>query len=220
MLAVELVRSGEAANLMKGSLHTDELLRAVLHRRRRVADRTAAEPLLPPRRSDLRAADHPHGCRHQHQPRPQDEARHLPERHRPCSGPRPRPAKGGDPLRPSRPLIQTCLQPLMLPRSARWPIAVKSREVFSTGRWHSTTRSDEEAARTKGIVSPIAGRADILWRPRSRGGQHAGQAALVFMANARGSRHPSSARASPMRANEPRRQRADPAFGVLRRSPC
>jgi phosphotransacetylase/acyl dehydratase len=30
VLAVELVRSGEAANLMKGSLHTDELLRAVL----------------------------------------------------------------------------------------------------------------------------------------------------------------------------------------------
>ncbi|TVR96209.1 MAG: bifunctional enoyl-CoA hydratase/phosphate acetyltransferase [Rhodospirillales bacterium] len=32
VLAVQLVRSGEAHNLMKGSLHTDELLRAVLDR--------------------------------------------------------------------------------------------------------------------------------------------------------------------------------------------
>ena len=57
-LAVELVRCGRAEALMKGSLHTDELMAAVVRKRHRAAHRAPHQPLLrhgragPPRCAD------------------------------------------------------------------------------------------------------------------------------------------------------------------------
>ena len=44
--AVELVREGKAEALMKGSLHTDELMAAVVQARHRAAHRAPHQPLL------------------------------------------------------------------------------------------------------------------------------------------------------------------------------
>ncbi len=44
--------------------------------------------------------------------------------------------------------------------------------------WRSTTAISPEAAATKGIVSQVAGRANVLVVPNTRGRQHAGQESL------------------------------------------
>ena len=76
---------------------------------------------------------------------------------------------------------------------------------------------DEEAAKTKGIVSPVAGKADILVAPEPRGRQHAGEAADVH-GQRRGRRH-RHRRARADHPDQPRRQRAHaPRLGRPRRA--
>ena len=81
--AVELIREGKGELLMKGSLHTDELMRAVTLRQDRPAHRAADQPRLHHGRADLSGDAVHHRRRDQHLPRPRRQARHRPERHRP-----------------------------------------------------------------------------------------------------------------------------------------
>ena len=98
-MAVELVRKGTAELLMKGSLHSDELLGAVAKRDtglrtgRRISHVFVMD--VPDARGD---AVHNRRCG-EHLPRPDGEARHRSERHRSICGARPRHAEGCYPIR-------------------------------------------------------------------------------------------------------------------------
>ena len=97
--AVALIREGKGELLMKGSLHTDELMQRGHLLGHRAAHRAADQPRLhhgrpgPPRD----AVHHRRGD--QHLPRPRRQARHRPERHRPLDRHRHGHAAGRDPLR-------------------------------------------------------------------------------------------------------------------------
>ena len=67
---------------MKGSLHTDELMRAVTSEQDRPAHGAADQPRLHHGRADLCGDAVHHRCRHQHLPRSRCQARHRPERDR------------------------------------------------------------------------------------------------------------------------------------------
>ena len=147
--AVELVRAGRAELLMKGSLHTDELMREVVAKETGPAHRAADQPRLHHGRAELpRAALH-HRRRGQHLPRPRDQGRHRPERDRPAPRPGPRRAAGRHPLggrdrEPQDPVHASTPRPC-----ARWPTAARSRAACSTGRWRSTTRSAPRRPRSR-----------------------------------------------------------------------
>ena len=79
-------------------------------------------------------------------------------------------AQGGDPLGGRDGQPRTSARRSTPRRCARWPIAARSRAASSTGRSRSTTPISEHAARTKGIRSPVAGRADILMVPNIESG--------------------------------------------------
>ncbi len=85
--AVELVRMGEAELLMKGSLHTDEMLGAVVAQETRPAHRPAPQPRVPHGRADLSQGADRHRRRDQHRADARGQGRHLPERHRSRASP-------------------------------------------------------------------------------------------------------------------------------------
>src|SRR6266540_3300291 len=68
-------------------------------------------------------------------------------------------------------------------RCARWPIAARSRGGLIDGPLAFDNAIDEEAAKTKGIVSPVAGKADILVVPNLEAGNMLAKQ-LTFMADA------------------------------------
>src|SRR5215470_8548613 len=80
--AVDLVKQGRAEVLMKGSLHSDELLSAIVSR-----DGGLHWPSYQPRVrdgcSDISQGAHHHGCRDQYRADSRGQGRYLPERDRP-----------------------------------------------------------------------------------------------------------------------------------------
>ena len=66
--AVRLAREGKAEMLMKGSLHTDELMAAVVKRETGLRTEPAHQPLLHHGRAGDRPRAHHHRCRDQHLP--------------------------------------------------------------------------------------------------------------------------------------------------------
>ena len=81
--AVALVREGRAEALMKGSLHTDELMSAVVARDTGLrTSRRISHCFIMDVPGPRPAADH-HRCRGQHRAGPEDQGRHHAERDRP-----------------------------------------------------------------------------------------------------------------------------------------
>ena len=139
--AVELVRQGEAELLMKGSLHTDELLGAVVAREtglrtgRRISHVFIMD--VPTYHKVLIVTDAAINIA----PSARGQGGHLPERDRPGRLPRRGETEGGDSRAPSKRSPPRCPPRSMRRRSARWRSAARSRAVCWTGRWRSTTRS-------------------------------------------------------------------------------
>ncbi len=86
--AVELVRAGEADALMKGSLHTDELLAEVVKEGTGIRTELAHEPCLHHGRADLPEASFHHRCRGQYFSDARGQSRYRPQRDRfgACAG--------------------------------------------------------------------------------------------------------------------------------------
>ena len=182
VLAVQLVRSGEAANLMKGSLHTDELLRAVLspeaglrtERRlshcfclavptyeRAIILTDAAINISP----DLRAK--------------RDICQNAIDLARALGRDEPKVAilAAVETINPDMPA--TLDAGVLCKMADRGQI----KGGILDGPLAFDNAVDEEAARTKGIVSPVAGQADILIAPNLEAGNMLAKQ-LTFMADA------------------------------------
>jgi phosphate acetyltransferase len=179
---VALIREGKGELLMKGSLHTDELMREVTSSStglRTSAASAMSSSWMCPTIADT--AVH-HRCGDQHLPRSRYQARHHAKRYRSLGTDRARQAarchpvcrRNGDNQNPvdhrgggavqdggSRPDHR---------RSARWPACLRQRD-------------NPEAARIKGIASPVAGRAQILVVPDLEAGNMLAKN-LIFFAHA------------------------------------
>ena len=97
--AVRLAREGKAEMLMKGSLHTDELMAAVVKRETGLRTEPAHQPLLHHGRAGDRPRGHHHRRGREHLPDARGQGPHRPERHRPGSRAGAGAAQGGDPVR-------------------------------------------------------------------------------------------------------------------------
>ncbi len=141
------------------------------------------------------------------------EGRHRAERDRPCACHRHRPTARGHPRRGRDRQRPDALDASTPRRCARWPIADRSPAALLDGPLAFDNAINEAAAAEKGIVSQVAGRADILRGSRSRSRQHAGQAAHLPRRGGGGRR--GAGRACADHPDQPRRQREHPP-GVLR----
>ena len=204
--AVAMARAGEVEALMKGSLHTDELMAAVVPRGHGLAHRAPHSHVFV---MDVPAYPRPaahHRRRDQHRADLEAKAdicqnaidlAHVLG----VAAPRVAILSAVETVNP-----KMRVDAATPPRCARWPIAARSPAASSTGRSRSTTRSREQAARTKGIASPVAGRGRHPARARPRSGQHAGEAA--HLSRRRRQRGHRARRARADRAHVARRQRA------------
>ena len=181
--AVELVREGKAEALMKGSLHTDELMGAVVRRdtglrtARRVSHCFVMDvPTLP---GD---ADH-HRRRGQHRADAGGQGRHRAERDRPRARAAASRRCAWRSCRRWRRSTRRCRRRSRRPRCARWPTAARSPARSSTARSRSTTRSASKSAQIKKIDSPVAGRANVLVVPDLEAGNMLAKS-LSFLAGA------------------------------------
>jgi len=100
--AVELVHAGEAAAIMKGNLHTDELLRHVVKSQGGLRGTRRHQPCLRDGRSGPAGPAAGKRRRDQHRPRAEGEDRHHAERDRSRAGVGHRGAEGGHPVRGAR----------------------------------------------------------------------------------------------------------------------
>ena len=177
--AVELVRTGRAELLMKGSLHTDELMGEVvaketgLRTARRISHvfimsvptypcplfiTDAAVNIVPDLTTKI------------------DIVQNAIDLHR---GPGPRRAARGDPVGGRDRQPRRC-RPRWMPRPcARWPTAARSRAACSTAPWRSTTRSARRPRKDQGDRFAGGRPGADPGGARSRGRQHAGQEPLV-----------------------------------------
>ena len=78
--AVALARAGKIEALMKGNLHTDELMHEVVAQDTGLRTKPADEPCVRCGRAGLSASWFPYRCSHQHLSRPGDQARHCSKR--------------------------------------------------------------------------------------------------------------------------------------------
>ena len=98
-VAVRMVRSGDAETLMKGSLHTDELLHEVMKKDGGLRTERRLSHCFVMAVPTLRARRHRQRRRHQYYADVGRKSRHRAERHRIGARRRCRSAEGGDPLR-------------------------------------------------------------------------------------------------------------------------
>ena len=181
--AVELVRQGEAELLMKGSLHTDELLGAVVATRDRPAHRPPHQPRLHHGRADLSQGPRRHRRGDQHRADARGQGRHLPERDRPRDLARRRRSRRSRSSPRSRPSTRRCRRRSTRRRCARWPSAGRSPAALLDGPLAFDNAISKEAARIKGIKSEVAGDPDILLVPDLEAGNILAKQ-LSFLANA------------------------------------
>ena len=181
--AVALVRAGKAEALMKGSLHTDELMGAVV--RRDTGLRTAR------RISHCFVMDVPGhaGPAHHHRRRGQHRADAAGTRSTSC---RTRstsrttsasPRCGWRSCRRWRRSIPTCPPRSRRPRCARWRTAGRSPARVLDGPLALDNAISPEAAKIKKIDSPVAGRANVLVVPDLEAGNMLAKS-LTFLAGA------------------------------------
>ena len=181
--AVALARSGKVEALMKGSLHTDELMHEVVAKDTGLRTARRISHVFAHGRPGLPAPAVPHRRRHQHRAGPRRQARHRAERHRPGSGPGHRDPQGGHPLvrrdgerRRFRSTIDAAALCKMADRGQITGGLVDGPLAFDNA-------VSEEAAQAKGIDSPVAGRADILVVPDLEAGNMLAKQ-LEYMAEA------------------------------------
>ncbi len=87
--------TGEVAALMKGSLHTDVFLHAIMQKDAKLRTGRLISHCVDDVGADLCAPLRHQRCRAEYRAGHRPEARHLPERHRFCACARHRPAEGG-----------------------------------------------------------------------------------------------------------------------------
>ena len=181
--AVELVRLGRAELLMKGSLHTDELMARGGQARYGPADRAADQPCLRHGCARLPEGVRHYRRRHQYLPRRSrtrcdivqnaiDLLRALGHRH----------AQGGDPVRrgDDQPEIPSTIEAAALCKMAdRGQIT----GGILDGPLAFDNAIDPEAAQIKRIESPVAGHPDILVVPDLEAGNMLAKN-LTFLASA------------------------------------
>ncbi len=174
--AVELAALGDVGMLMKGSLHTDELLRAVLSSPALRTGRRLSHvfrfdvPLYP---KPLLITDAALNIR----PTLAEKAdiiQNAIDFARMLGG---RAAQGGHPLGGGDGEPPTSPRRSMPPRCARWQTAARSRVGCWTGRWPSTTPSQAAARIDQGDCLAGGGPGRHPGRARPGEWQHAGQAA-------------------------------------------
>ena len=168
MKAVEMARAGHVEALMKGSLHTDELMAAVvpsatgLRTARRISHVFVLDvPTYPRLLMVTDAAINIY---------PDLEAKvgHLPERDRARARARHRQAEGRGPLRGRDRSIPRSRARSTPPRCARWPTAGRSSAASSTGRSPSTTRSRSRRRAPRTSCRRWPGRPTSCWSRTSR----------------------------------------------------
>ena len=161
--AVELVRTGEADLLMKGSLHTDELLSEVMKRDTGLRTGRRVSHVFVMDVPGTRKPVH-HRCSGEHRARSRLQARHHPKRHRSLYRPRPGHSQGCYPVRGRDRDADNSLHhrgggPLQ-DGGPRPDYRRPARRSACLRQCHQP-----EAASIKGIKSPVAGQAQILVVP-------------------------------------------------------
>ena len=138
---VELIHAGKGELLMKGSLHTDELMRAVTASTTGLRTAPPHQPRLRHGCAGLSGHAVHHRCGDQHRSRSRCQARHRPERHRSVDPVAASARRASRFSRRSRPSPRRFRRPSRRRLCARWPTAARSPAAFSTGRLPSTMRS-------------------------------------------------------------------------------
>jgi phosphate acetyltransferase len=182
VLAVQLVRSGEVANLMKGSLHTDELLRAVLDRQEGLrTERRLSHCFclaVPTYERAIILTDAAININPDLMTK-RDICQNAIDLARALGYEAPKVAilAAVETVNPD--------MPSTLDAAALCKMADRGqiKGGLLDGPLAFDNAVDEEAARTKGIVSPVAGRADILVAPDLEAGNMLAKQ-LTFMADA------------------------------------
>jgi phosphate acetyltransferase len=182
VLAVQLVRSGEVANLMKGSLHTDELLRAVLDRQEGLrTERRLSHCFclaVPTYERAIILTDAAININPDLMTK-RDICQNAIDLARALGYEAPKVAilAAVESVNPD--------MPSTLDAAALCKMADRGqiKGGLLDGPLAFDNAVDEEAARTKGIVSPVAGRADILVAPDLEAGNMLAKQ-LTFMADA------------------------------------
>jgi hypothetical protein len=193
---------------MKGSLHTDELMREVTPRRR-ACGRAPDQPCLRHGRARPRRDAVHHGRRDQHLPRPRCQAGHRPERDRPLL----RRSGLGEPRVAILSAVETVTTkiPSTIEAAALCKMADRGQITggLLDGPLAFDNAIDPEAARIKGIGSPVAGRAQILVVPDLEAGNMLAKN-LTFLTHADAAGH---------RAGRAGADRPDVAGGFGARAP-
>ena len=181
--AVELVREGEAELLMKGSLHTDELLGAVVAREtglrtgRRISHVFIMD--VPTYHKVLIVTDAAINIA----PTLEDKVDICQNAIDLAHVARRRAAEGRDPRRGRNRHLEDAGDASTPPRCARWPSAGRSRAALLDGPLAFDNAISKEAAKIKGITSEVAGDPDILLAPDLEAGNILAKQ-LSFLANA------------------------------------
>ena len=166
--AVELVRAGKAELLMKGSLHTDELMGEVvaketgLRTARRISHVFIMDvPTYP------YAAVH-HRRRDQHRPRPRRPRSTSSRTRSTCTSGWAWASRAWPSCRRSRRSTRRCPARSTPRPCARWPTAARSRAACSTARWRWTTRSARRRRGSRASSRRWRARRRSWWCPTSR----------------------------------------------------
>ena len=181
--AVELARNGEVEALMKGALHTDELMQAVVDRssglrtERRISHVFALD--VPSYPKPLMITDAAINIA----PDLDDQARHRAERHRPGARARHRPAQGGAAVGSGNRVLRRSPPRSRPRRCARWPTAGQIIGGILDGPLAFDNAISRQAAAAKHIDSPVAGDADILVVPDLEAGNMLAKQ-LIYLAGA------------------------------------
>ena len=181
--AVELVRAGRAEALMKGSLHTDELMAAVVARETGPAHRAADQPLLHHGRArPRRRADH-HRRGGQHRARRLEDKVHIVQNAIDLAH-----ALGVAEARVAILSAMETVNPKVLSTlEAAALCKMADRGQITGGLLDGPLALDNaispEAAAIKKIVSPVAGRANVLVVPDLEAGNMLAKS-LSFLAGA------------------------------------
>ena len=179
--AVALAAAGEVEALMKGPAHRRTDVRAGFGSSG-VAHQAPGQPLLPVADTGLSAPVHRHRCGDQYRPESGTEGRHHPQRHR---------AGAGDRRARTKVAILAAVETVSPTMAATLDAAalckMADRGQITGGLLDGPLAFDNAvsiaAARIKGIVSEVAGQADILVVPDLESGNMLAKQ-LIFMGGA------------------------------------